>query len=426
MTTDNNDTSEWIACAECDALHAVVPLNQNSKAACTRCGSELYRQVDHGVDKVLAFTSTALLLLVFSNFFPFLSLQLGGRVEKIFLVSSTLEFFHQGFFELGILVFITSILFPVLVIAGLLYIILSIKLDVAMQGGYLMFRYIKKIMPWSLIGVFMLGVFIAIVKLGDIATVIPGVALFLMIALLLCLVAAVANLDERLIWQAHPVKPTVRPENLSISRHGLVRCRTCEFLTEDTMSQTEASGNRSNCPRCGEKLSHRKDNSIARTWALVITAIILYIPANVYPIMTFKSFGSGHPDTILSGVVSLIESNLWGLALLVFFASIMVPVIKLMVLSYLLVSVQKGSCWRPKDRTHLFRVTEVVGAWSMIDIFLIGILISLVKLGAFATVEVETGASFFAAVVVITIFAAHSFDSRLIWDNCKQDDSKEH
>ena len=413
-TTENN--TDWVACAECDALHAVVPLEVNSKATCSQCGSELYRQIDQSIDKVLAFTSTAFFLLVFANFFPFLSLKLGSRIEENYLVSATLEFIRQGFFELGILVFITSILFPILFIVGLLYIILPIKFGSIMPGSHRLFRYIKKLMPWSLIGVFMLGVFIAIVKLGDIATVIPGPALFLMIGLLMSLVAAVSNFDERLIWQAHPVKPSVQPINLSMNRHGLVRCRTCDFLSE-----SDASGN---CPRCGEKLTFRKDNSIARTWALVITAVILYIPANLYPVMTVTQFGRGQPDTILSGVVHLIESNLWGLALLVFFASIMVPVIKLLVLSYLLFSVQKGSCWRPKDRTHLFRVTEIVGAWSMIDIFLIGILISLVKLDAFATVEVETGASFFAAVVVITIFAAHSFDSRLIWDNCQQDDTE--
>ena len=419
MTVSVEENSgEWVACAECDALHSVVPLAENHKAACSRCGSELYRQNDTGIDKVLAFTSTAFFLMVFAHFFPFLSLKLGSRIEENYLVSATLEFIQQGFVELGILVFVTSILFPILVITGLLYIIIPVRFGKVMPASHRLFRYIKKMMPWSLVGVFMLGVFIAIVKLADIATVVPGPSLFLMIALLLCLVAAVSNLDERLVWRQHPARPNIPIKNLPMTDHGLVRCRTCDFL-----SHSEAS---EKCPRCGDKLSFRKDNSIARTWALVFTAIILYVPANVYPVMTVIQFGSGQPDTILSGVVHLIENNLWGLALLVFFASIMVPVLKLGVISYLLVSVQKQSCWRPKDRTHLFRITEVVGAWSMIDIFLIGILISLVKLDAFATVEVETGASFFAAVVVATIFAAHSFDSRLIWDNCKPDDKKEH
>ena len=121
--TDNK--AEWIACSECDALHQVVSLAENSKAACRRCGSELYRQIDHSIDKVLAFISTAFFLMVFANFFPFLSLQLGSRIEENYLVSATLEFIRQGFFELGILVFVTSLLFPTLFIAGLLYIMVA-------------------------------------------------------------------------------------------------------------------------------------------------------------------------------------------------------------------------------------------------------------------------------------------------------------
>jgi len=173
-------------------------------------------------------------------------------------------------------------------------------------------------------------------------------------------------------------------------------------------------------PRCGEKLTLRKTNSIARTWAFILTAALLYIPANVYPIMTVSQFGAGQPDTILSGVSHLIESGMWGLALLVFFASIIVPVLKLLVMAYLLLSIQFSSCWRPRDRTLLFHLTEIVGAWSMLDIFLIGILVSLVKLDVIATIEVEPGASYFAAVVILTLFAAHSFEPRLIWDNCKK------
>ena len=170
------------------------------------------------------------------------------------------------------------------------------------------------------------------------------------------------------------------------------------------------------CPRCGASLHYRKPNSISRTWALIWAAIILYIPANVYPVMTVISFGKGSPDTILSGVKALAEHGMWPLALLVFFASITVPMAKLIGMIYLLLSVQRKSHWRPKDRTVLYRVTEVIGRWSMIDIFMISILVALVKLQAIATIEPGPGAISFAAVVVLTMFAAMSFDPRLIWD----------
>jgi paraquat-inducible protein A len=148
--------------------------------------------------------------------------------------------------------------------------------------------------------------------------------------------------------------------------------------------------------------------------------MILLIPANVYPVMTVIRFGQGEPSTILSGVLHLIESGMWGLAMIVFVASIVVPVMKLTILFFLLISVHKKSIWRPRDRTLLYRVTEMVGAWSMVDIFLIGLLSSLVSLNSLSTIRPGIGAIFFAGVVVITMFAAHSFDPRLIWDNIKE------
>jgi len=136
--------------------------------------------------------------------------------------------------------------------------------------------------------------------------------------------------------------------------------------------------------------------------------------------MTVIQFGQGYPSTILGGVVHLIENGMWILALIIFFASIIVPVLKLIILSFLLISIQKKSSWRSRDRTLLFRVTEVVGAWSMVDIYVVAILAGLVNMGALSTIRPGIGVIFFGAVVVVTMFAAHSFDPRLIWDNAKR------
>lgn len=213
------------------------------------------------------------------------------------------------------------------------------------------------------------------------------------------------------------MSPPPPPQPVTAMSRGLALCHDCRQLTRIGFGHDHRV-----CPRCGAALHLRKTNSITRTWALILTATILYIPANIYPIMTVIRFGQGEPDTILSGVMHLIEGGMWPLALLVFVASIVVPLMKLVVLAYLLISVQKGSSWRPVDRTALYRAAELVGAWSMVDIFLISILVALVSLGAIATIEAGIGAVFFAAVVVITIFAAHSFDPRLIWDAMREND----
>jgi paraquat-inducible protein A len=159
---------------------------------------------------------------------------------------------------------------------------------------------------------------------------------------------------------------------------------------------------------------------VQRTWALLIAAALMLIPANLYPVMTITMLGKGAPDTIFTGIVKLISSGLWGLALIVLFASIVVPFLKLTALSYLLYSVSSKSKWRPRDRTLLYRMTELVGAWSMVDVFLVGLLSGLVSLGLIATVVPGIGATFFGGAVILTMLAAKSFDPRLIWDGALQ------
>jgi len=197
------------------------------------------------------------------------------------------------------------------------------------------------------------------------------------------------------------------------STASLVSCHSCQLVCRaHRLKAREAAI----CPRCGAPLHQRKPNSIALTWALLVAAVILYFPANMLPIMTVISFGQAQTDTIISGVAHLFASGMWPIAALIFFASIIVPISKLVIIIYLLVSVQLRLQWRPLDRTRLYRITEVIGRWSMVDIYVIAILIALVKLEALATVEPGPGAVFFGAVVVITMFAARSFDPRLIWD----------
>jgi len=172
------------------------------------------------------------------------------------------------------------------------------------------------------------------------------------------------------------------------------------------------------CPRCGAPLHRRKPMSLQRTWALVIAAAICYVPANLLPVMTVTSLGKTEGDTIMSGVIYFVRSGDWPLALIIFTASVFVPLMKLGLLTFLLISVHRRSSWRPVERTRMYRLTEAIGRWSMVDIYVVTILVALVRLGNLATIEAGAGAVFFGSVVVITIFAAESFDPRLIWDHC--------
>lgn len=196
------------------------------------------------------------------------------------------------------------------------------------------------------------------------------------------------------------------------SRH-LVLCRDCHLVVK---LAPQLQQGQSCCPRCGSVLHARMPNSIVRTWALVITAWIFILPANLYPVMTVIYFGEGQPDTILSGVVHLAQAGMIPIAVLVFIASIVVPVLKLVGIMVLLLTVQFKWQLNKRQCAVLYRVIEVIGAWSMLDLFMISILVTLVDLGAVATITAGTGATAFATVVVLTMFAAMSFDPRLVWD----------
>jgi paraquat-inducible protein A len=200
------------------------------------------------------------------------------------------------------------------------------------------------------------------------------------------------------------------PVPITAARAGLIACHGCGLLSRGR------AGGRLYCPRCGGPLHARKPSSESRTWALVVAAALLYIPANVLPVTHTTYLGSTQSDTILSGVYYFITSGSWHIALIIFVASIVVPALKIVALVFLLVSVRRRSAWRPEERTRLYHITELIGRWSMVDVYVVTVMVALLKLGALANIDAGAGIAFFGSVVVLTMFAANSFDPRLIWD----------
>lgn len=198
---------------------------------------------------------------------------------------------------------------------------------------------------------------------------------------------------------------------LTAAQAGLVACETCSLLSRP--AHPEHPGH---CPRCGAELESRVVHSLQYTWALVIAAAICYIPANMLPVLTTTTFGSSESDTIMGGVVFLYTSGSWPLALIVLVASVMVPLGKLVALVYLLIVVQRGSVGDNRQRTRLYRMVVFIGRWSMLDVFVDTFTVALIQLQPLMSVEPGPGVLFFAAVVVLTMLAAESFDPRLIWD----------
>ena len=202
--------------------------------------------------------------------------------------------------------------------------------------------------------------------------------------------------------------------NVTAAACGLCSCHVCGLVAR---LPADARPGGLACPRCATPLHSRKPNSIARTWALLIAAFILFFPANLLPVMETGSLFGAQQDTIMSGVVFLWQSGSWPLAVLVFFASIVVPLTKLAILTLLVASVQFRATWFPHQRTRLYRLIEFIGRWSMLDIYVITVLAALVRLQSLATIKAGPGAVAFGAVVVLTMLASKAFDPRLIWDS---------
>jgi len=303
-----------------------------------------------------------------------------------------------------------TLLAPCMRMMGLLYVLAAVRAPAPPRHLIRIFAATERLRPWSMVEVFVFGVFVAYVKLGDLVhiTLDPGV--YALLALTFVIIWADVSIDREEIWsrlgagRARGALPPPQPPDAHVV--GCEMCRLVSVLEKDDPR----------CPRCATPLHRRKPDSVGRTWALLIAAVVMYVPANYYPVLTVMQLGAGAPSTILGGVEELVASGMYPLAALVFFASIAVPLLKILGLGIMLVTIQTGrSAWL-RDRTRLYHVIREIGRWSMIDIFMESLLGALVRFGNVVTIEPGIGAVAFCAVVILTIFAAETFDPRLMWD----------
>ncbi|MDX6751648.1 paraquat-inducible protein A [Geminicoccaceae bacterium 1502E] len=400
------------ACHECGTLHAQPAAGAHAVARCPICRAELYREHPQALDRALAFGLAATVLFAAAHVFPFMSMSFQGREQVMTLLSGVEALYREGMAPLALLVLLTATVIPGIKLATGLYVLLPLRFGRCKPAGGAIFRLIEELRPWAMMEVYLLGVIVAYVKLGDLAMLRPDVGLWAFVALILCMIGADASMDERLVW--YRLAPQRLLSALAAAPPAvLAACHDCGQIER-------LDGGRTRCSRCNAALHKRKPQSLQRTTALLVTAAILYVPANLFPVMTVISLGRGEADTILSGVSALAQAGMWPIALLVFFASILVPLLKLIGLSYLLISTRWRAPRNLRQRTLLYRIIERIGRWSMVDIFMIAILVALVQIGSIATVLPGPGALAFAGVVILTMIASRSFDPRLMWDRAER------
>ncbi|RDK00921.1 paraquat-inducible protein A [Paraburkholderia lacunae] len=409
-----------IACHECDFLQRETPLVKGGTARCRRCDAVLYRCVPATHDRALALTLAAAILFVVANRFPIFGLWVNGALVETTLFGAASSLYADGMWPIAGLVFVTTILMPSLNIAAVIYLLLPLHTGGFPHRPEIVLRVLRHVAPWGMIEVLMLGMLVALVKLQHIATVVPGVAIWAFGAVMVLLAAASVTFNTRDLWAridamqsdggvSHLLSAGTTPA--TAARAGLFVCHDCGLL-----SKPLAHVHGGSCPRCHAALHLRKPNSLVRTWAFLFAAMILYVPAILLPVMVTSTLFGARSDTILSGVVFLWTSGSWLLAAIVFIASLVVPMLKILSLAYLAWSTQLRSPLIPHERTRIYRLVELVGRWSMLDIYVITILVAFVQFGSVATIDAGLGAIAFGAVVVLTMFAALSFDPRLIWD----------
>ncbi|GAB0115966.1 paraquat-inducible membrane protein A [Acidisoma sp. 7E03] len=385
---------------------------------CTRCGVTLRRVQKNPLGRCLVLTLTALFCFVIACTMPLMRVSTSGIVLGADLFSGPERLRNQGIWELALVVVFTTVAAPFLKLLGTAYVLIGLRLPRPPRHLPLIFGWVERLAAWSMVEVYLLGVFVAYVKLVDMVHIDVGYAVFALVALMVAMVAADATLDRHAVWEEierrgitrHPKTPQAEAAVRPPTDGTVLSCETCEKVA------VAVGEGPHECRRCGSLLHGRKPNGVARCWALVIAAAVLYIPANVYPVMTVVQMGSGLPTTILGGVEELVAAKMYPLAAIVFIASIMVPMLKLVGLVLLLVMTQLRRHERLVDRVRLYRIIAVIGRWSMIDIFMESILVALVQFGAIVTIEPGVGAVAFAGVVILTIFAAEAFDPRLMWD----------
>lgn len=405
-------------CPGCGLFQIVPAMAANMRSDCERCGTPLRATRADPTGHCLALTFASLVLFAVLWLSMLMKVSTAGIVHETTILSGPAELVRHGLWPLAIAVSFTTALAPLIKFAGTIYVLIGLRMRTLPPNLRGIFLISRRVGTWAMLEVLLLGVFVAYTKLGDLVTIELGPAVYALGLLTVVIVWAELALDPQAVWeeierrgQTHAPMPPLAPLEY---RPGAAGCENCKLVCVPA----EHDGR---CPRCGARVHERKPDAIGRTLALALAGAVLYIPANIYPVLTVIQLGSGSPSTIMGGVEELVSSKMYPLALLVFFASVLVPLFKLIsLIGMISVTSLPGTAETAgvflRKRTQLYFIVAWIGRWSMVDIFMESLLGALVQFGRAVTIDPGIGALAFCAVVIVTIFAAEAFDPRLMWD----------
>jgi paraquat-inducible protein A len=398
-------------CAGCDQSYARRPLSSTEWARCRRCGSALEHGNHFSISTWLALTLTAAILMIFANVFPVAVISMGGLESEATVWQSVVALASGPGALVAIAAGMIAIGVPALQVLTLIWILSFAAAGRSCPYFVAAMRILRASKPWGMIEVCLLAILVALVKLSGFLHVVAGIGVAA-IVLLAPLMAVIANRSAGDLWPLYEAHKRLRFEVAGAVRPDrLMACDLCGLVHEAAAAKGDVTFA---CARCGSEVLARKSDSIARTWAFLVAALVLYIPANLLPVMYTRLLGSEAESTILEGVEEFWRSGSWDIAVLIFTASVAVPCTKFLAITLLLLD-QKFPIGSRIGKTRLLKLVEHIGYWSMLDVLVVALVTALIQFRALGIAEPRSGIVFFGAVVVLTMLAAMSFDSRLAW-----------
>lgn len=405
-------TGSLLACRHCDTLHRPAVVEPGGIALCRRCGYVLFRRSRFSFRTWSALTASALAVFAIANLFPIASLTLLGKTVEVTLVGALFQSWQEGHYILSVMTGLMGFWMPLTQLCFLFWALGCLNRRRLPRDFSYAMRLYDKAAPWSMIPVLMLGIIVAIVKFADLAVLHPGPGVWAF-GVLTFMLTGLSRLDARRLWhyaEQAGLAPAAHDPGLPPER--LAACRSCGYVQEDLHP-----GGAGHCGRCGSIVHKRKPDMQTRVWALILAAAAAYVPANVLPMMEIRSALGESDHTILGGVLELWRLGSWDLALIVFVASIVVPITKLAALALLMLA--RG--WRgdavQRQRTRLYELVEFIGQWSMLDVFVVILMAAMANFPGVSQIIAGPAAATFGMVVVFTMLAAMSYDPRSGWDH---------
>lgn len=418
-------TEPLIACEHCGNIFRRHELQRGETATCARCGTVLWKYSGISLSGWLALGLTALIVFVVANAYPVISMSVQGMTRDASLLDAVIMTWNQGYVLTAVMTGLAGFAVPLTSLVLLLWVLFPLTMGREPLGFRPIMRLFGALRPWGMVPVFLLGVLVSVVKLAGMASVSPQPGLFAF-GILTILMTLLSRLSPHALWR-YAEQEAVVPIHTPKREPGkvLTGCHVCgQVQAVPAQAQDHSHSETPHCVRCHAVVHERKPASLTRTWALLLAAAALYVPANVLPIMNISSVflgDSGH--TILGGVVELWQTGSWDIALIVFIASIVVPLTKMLALAALAASVEWCSPFNLRQRTRMYEMIEFIGQWSMLDVFVVILLAALAHFQGLMEISAGPAAASFGLVVVLTMLAAMSFDPRIAWDNEVQEES---